>query len=152
VDPFPLYVEADEIYNLACPASPIHYQHDPLQTTRHRCMAPAICRVSQRLGAAPSGLDTKSTAIRRSIRRRSPTGATSIPLGLAPATMRQALRGNVVLRTIIGSTALKSSRANLIPTPPQHPADGRVVSNSSSSAHRSDDFGSYRRRNQHDRV
>jgi UDP-glucuronate decarboxylase len=31
---FPLYVEADEIYNLACPASPIHYQYDPVQTTK----------------------------------------------------------------------------------------------------------------------
>ena len=31
---FPLYVEADEIYNLACPASPIHYQRDPVQTTK----------------------------------------------------------------------------------------------------------------------
>lgn len=30
----PLYVEVDEIYNLACPASPIHYQHDPIQTTK----------------------------------------------------------------------------------------------------------------------
>lgn len=31
---FPLYVEIDEIYNLACPASPIHYQFDPVQTTK----------------------------------------------------------------------------------------------------------------------
>src|SRR5713226_1385403 len=31
---FPLYVEVDEIYNLACPASPIHYQHDPVQTAK----------------------------------------------------------------------------------------------------------------------
>jgi len=31
---FPLYVECDEIYNLACPASPIHYQNDPTQTTK----------------------------------------------------------------------------------------------------------------------
>ena len=31
---FPLYVEVDDIYNLACPASPIHYQHDPVQTTK----------------------------------------------------------------------------------------------------------------------
>jgi UDP-glucuronate decarboxylase len=31
---FPYYVETDEIYNLACPASPIHYQHDPVQTTK----------------------------------------------------------------------------------------------------------------------
>ncbi len=31
---FPLYVEVDQIYNLACPASPVHYQHDPVQTTK----------------------------------------------------------------------------------------------------------------------
>lgn len=31
---FPLFVEVDEIYNLACPASPVHYQHDPIQTTK----------------------------------------------------------------------------------------------------------------------
>jgi UDP-glucuronate decarboxylase len=31
---FPLYIEVDAIYNLACPASPIHYQHDPVQTTK----------------------------------------------------------------------------------------------------------------------
>jgi UDP-glucuronate decarboxylase len=38
---FPLYVEVDEIYNLACPASPIHYQHDPVQTTK-TCVHGAI--------------------------------------------------------------------------------------------------------------
>ena len=31
---FPLYIEVDHIYNLACPASPVHYQHDPVQTTK----------------------------------------------------------------------------------------------------------------------
>ncbi|MGK0296658.1 MAG: UDP-glucuronate decarboxylase [Gammaproteobacteria bacterium] len=31
---FPLFIEVDEVYNLACPASPIHYQHDPVQTTK----------------------------------------------------------------------------------------------------------------------
>ena len=31
---FPLYVEVDQIYNLACPASPVHYQYDPVQTTK----------------------------------------------------------------------------------------------------------------------
>src|SRR4051812_39345745 len=35
---FPLYVETDEIYNLACPASPIHYQCDPIQTTKTSVM------------------------------------------------------------------------------------------------------------------
>ena len=40
---FPLFVEVDEIYNLACPASPIHYQHDPVQTTKTRCTARSTC-------------------------------------------------------------------------------------------------------------
>ena len=38
---FPLYIEVDEIYNLACPASPIHYQHDPVQTIK-TCIHGAI--------------------------------------------------------------------------------------------------------------
>ena len=38
---FPLYLEVDEIYNLACPASPVHYQHDPVQTTK-TCVHGAI--------------------------------------------------------------------------------------------------------------
>ncbi|MEL6701854.1 MAG: GDP-mannose 4,6-dehydratase, partial [Pseudomonadota bacterium] len=38
---FPLYVEVDEIYNLACPASPVHYQHDPVQTLK-TCVLGAI--------------------------------------------------------------------------------------------------------------
>jgi UDP-glucuronate decarboxylase len=38
---FPLYVEVDQIYNLACPASPIHYQFDPVQTTK-TCVHGAI--------------------------------------------------------------------------------------------------------------
>ena len=35
---FPMYLEVDEIFNLACPASPIHYQHDPIQTTKTNVM------------------------------------------------------------------------------------------------------------------
>ena len=34
---FPLYAEVDQIYNLACPASPIHYQSDSVQTTKNEC-------------------------------------------------------------------------------------------------------------------
>jgi nucleoside-diphosphate-sugar epimerase len=44
---FPLYVEVDEIYNLACPASPIHYQFDPVQRQ------PDIALAQERLGWAP---------------------------------------------------------------------------------------------------
>jgi nucleoside-diphosphate-sugar epimerase len=43
---FPLYVEVDEIYNLACPASPVQYQHDPVQTVGTRRDPEAIGRVA----------------------------------------------------------------------------------------------------------
>ena len=39
----PLYIEVDQIYNLACPASPIHYQFDPVQTTKTCVHAPSTC-------------------------------------------------------------------------------------------------------------
>ena len=46
----PLYVEVDEIYNLACPASPIHYQHDPVQTTKdQRSWRDQLARLSQEI-------------------------------------------------------------------------------------------------------
>src|ERR1044072_1936377 len=49
---FPLYVEVDEIYNLACPASPIHYQHDPVQTTKASVHgAINLLGLAKRLGA-----------------------------------------------------------------------------------------------------
>lgn len=49
---FPLYVEVDEIYNLACPASPIHYQHDPVQTTKTSVMgAINMLGLAKRVGA-----------------------------------------------------------------------------------------------------
>ncbi len=49
---FPLYVEVDEIYNLACPASPVHYQRDPVQTTK-TCVHGAInmLGLAKRVGA-----------------------------------------------------------------------------------------------------
>jgi len=49
---FPLYVEVDEIYNLACPASPIHYQHDPVQTTKASVIgAINLLGLAKRVGA-----------------------------------------------------------------------------------------------------
>ena len=49
---FPLYVEVDQIWNLACPASPIHYQHDPVQTTKTSVIgAINMLGLAKRLGA-----------------------------------------------------------------------------------------------------
>ncbi|HTW73231.1 MAG TPA: UDP-glucuronic acid decarboxylase family protein [Acetobacteraceae bacterium] len=49
---FPFYVEVDEIYNLACPASPVHYQHDPVQTTKTSVLgAINMLGLAKRVGA-----------------------------------------------------------------------------------------------------
>ena len=61
---FPLYVEVDRIYNLACPASPIHYQRDPVQTTK----TSVFCR----------RLRLRSMATLRCIHKRKITGEESI--------------------------------------------------------------------------
>ena len=57
----PLYVEVDEIYNLACPASPVHYQHDPVHTTKtsvHGRDQRAWARQTAE-GPHPAGLDQR---------------------------------------------------------------------------------------------
>jgi UDP-glucuronate decarboxylase len=49
---FPLYIEVDEIYNLACPASPVHYQYDPVQTTKTSVLgAINMLGLAKRVGA-----------------------------------------------------------------------------------------------------
>src|SRR5215475_10562188 len=49
---FPLYVEVDEIYNMACPASPVHYQYDPVQTTKTSVIgAINMLGLAKRIGA-----------------------------------------------------------------------------------------------------
>ncbi len=65
---FPLYVEVDQIYNLACPASPVHYQHDPVQTTKTSVMgAINMLGLAKRLRVPILQASTsRSTATRRS--------------------------------------------------------------------------------------
>lgn len=84
---FPLYVEMEQIYNLACPASPIHYRFDLVQTTK-TCVHGAINilglakRIRSRILQAST---SECMAILRSIRRPRTTGAGSICSGRAPA-------------------------------------------------------------------
>jgi len=88
---FPLYVEVDEIYNLACPASPVHYQFDPVQTTKT-----SVIGAINMLGLAPSGSARRScrpppvryTAIPPCIPRPRTTAATSIRWARAHATTK----------------------------------------------------------------
>jgi UDP-glucuronate decarboxylase len=75
---FPLYIEVDEIYHLACPASPVFYQRDPVQTTK-TCVHGSInmLGLAKRTNAKILLASTwRSTATRRCTRSRSPTGAT----------------------------------------------------------------------------
>ena len=52
---FPVYLEIDQVYNLACPASPIHYQHDPVQTTKTSVQHAGPREAGE--GKNPAGLD-----------------------------------------------------------------------------------------------
>ena len=87
---FPLYVEVDEIYNLACPASPIHYQFDPVQTTKTSVLAPSTCSGWPRGDAQKSCRHPlrRCMVIRWCIRSPKSTGATSIRSARVPAMMK----------------------------------------------------------------
>ena len=129
---FPLYVEVDQIYNLACPASPVHYQSDPVQTTKTSVhgainmlgLAKRIMHVSCRHRPA------KFMAILRYIRSPNHTQATSIPLGLAPVTTRANAALKPVLRLQTPTRpGIRVARIFNTYGPNMHPNDGRVASN-----------------------
>ena len=117
---FPLFVEVDEIYNLACPASPIHYQHDPVQTTKTSVHgAINMLGLAKRVKAPnPPGLDLGS--LRRSracIRSARTIGATSIRSARAPATTRASAAPRRCSSTTGASTTCRSRwRASSTPT------------------------------------
>src|SRR5205809_7720727 len=106
---FSLYVEVDEIYNLACPASPIHYQRDPVQTTKTStglsiCWAlPNVCGQESSRHPHP-----KFTAIRVSILRSRIIGGTLTRLGRALVMMKLSVVQKHCFLTIGGSTNCRS--------------------------------------------
>ena len=87
---FPLYVEVDRIYNLACPASPIHYQRDPVQTTKTSVHgAINMLGLAKRTGARYCNRrPVRSMAILLCIHSPRVTGAMSIRLGFAVVTTK----------------------------------------------------------------
>jgi UDP-glucuronate decarboxylase len=144
---FPLYVEADEIYNLACPASPIHYRFDPVQTTKT-----SVVGAINMLGLAKR---TKAKVLQAS---------TSEVYGdpeVHPQTERY--RGNVnplgpracydegkrCAETLFldyhrqHRTRIKVARIFNTYGPRMHPSDGRVVSNFIVQALRGEDITIY---------
>ena len=117
---FPLYVEVDEIYNLACPASPIHYQYDPVQTTKTSVHGAINMLGLAKRAAAPRSCrrrPPRSTATPTCIRRPRTTGATSIRSARAPATTRASAAPRRCSSTIGASTGCASRwRASSTPT------------------------------------
>jgi UDP-glucuronate decarboxylase len=116
---FPLYVEVDQIYNLACPASPIHYQHDPVQTTKTSVHgAINMLGLAKRLRAGSSRPPpARSTATRPCTRRSKPTGATSTPSASAAATTKASAAPKPCSSTTTASTRCRSRwRASSTPT------------------------------------
>ena len=130
---FPLYVEVDEIYNLACPASPIHYQYDPVQTTKTSVHgAINMLGLAKRVKARSSRpRPARSTATPRCTRRPRTTGATSTRSARAPATTRASAAPRRCSSTTTASTSVRIKVARIFNTygPRMHPNDGRVVSN-----------------------
>ena len=113
---FPLYVEVDEIYNLACPASPIHYQRDPVQTTKTSVHgAINMLGLAKRVKAEDSsGFDVGS--LRRSERSSADRGLLGPRQSDRAALLlrrRQTLRRNAVLRLLAPARVAHQGRANL---------------------------------------
>ncbi len=86
----PLFIEVDQIYHLACPASPIHYQQNPIKTVKTNVMGTInMLGLAKRIKARILLTShPRSTATPRSIPRPSPTGATSTRSGFGAATTR----------------------------------------------------------------
>jgi GDP-mannose 4,6 dehydratase len=103
---FPLYVEVDEIFNLACPASPIHYQFDSVQTTKTSVIgAISMLGLAKRVKAKFfRRRHLRSTATPPFILRRKNTGVTSTRSAEGLATTRENGARRPCSSTIGGST------------------------------------------------
>ena len=130
---FPLYVEVDEIYNLACPASPIHYQHDPVQTTKTSVIgAINMLGLAKRVGARILQASTSEVYGDPSVHPQTEDYRGNVnPLG--PRACYD--EGKRCAETLFFDyhrqhrTRIKVARIFNTYGPRMHPNDGRVVSN-----------------------
>ena len=130
---FPLFVEVDEIYNLACPASPIHYQHDPVQTTKTSVHgAINMLGLAKRLGCKILQASTSEVYGDPSVHPQSEEYWGHVnPIG--PRSCYD--EGKRCAETLFfdyhrqNGVPIKVARIFNTYGPRMHPADGRVVSN-----------------------
>ncbi|MBO6556980.1 MAG: SDR family oxidoreductase [Pseudomonadales bacterium] len=130
---FPLYVEVDEIYNLACPASPIHYQQDPVQTTKTSVHgAINMLGLAKRLDAKILQASTSEVYGDPEIHPQ-PEGywGRVNPIGLRACYDEGKRCAETLFFDYFRQHGLKIKVARIFNTygPRMHPNDGRVVSN-----------------------
>jgi UDP-glucuronate decarboxylase len=144
---FPLYVEVDEIYNLACPASPVHYQFDPVQTTKTSVIgAINMLGLAKRIGAKILQASTSEVYGDPTVHPQTEDYRGNVnPLG--PRACYD--EGKRCAETLFfdyhrqHKTKIKVVRIFNTYGPRMHPNDGRVVSNFIVQALRGEDITLY---------
>ena len=144
---FPLYVEVDEIYNLACPASPVHYQYDPVQTTKTSVIgAINMLGLAKRVGAKIMQASTSEVYGDPTVHPQTEDYRGNVnPLG--PRACYD--EGKRCAETLFfdyfrqHKTRIKVARIFNTYGPRMHPNDGRVVSNFIVQALRGEDITVY---------
>ena len=130
---FPLYLEVDEIYNLACPASPIHYQHDPVQTTKTSVHgAINMLGLAKRVGAKILQASTSEVYGDPEVHPQDESYWGRVnPIGPRSCYDEGKRCAETLFFDYHRQHALRIKVARIFNTygPRMHPADGRVVSN-----------------------
>ena len=130
---FPLYVEVDEIWNLACPASPIHYQHDPVQTTKTSVHgAINMLGLAKRLGVRVFQASTSEVYGDPHVHPQTESYWGNVnPIGIRSCYDEGKRCAETLFFDYHRQHGLDVKVARIFNTygPRMHPADGRVVSN-----------------------
>ncbi len=130
---FPLYLEVDEIYNLACPASPIHYQHDPVQTIKTAVHgAINMLGLAKRTGAKIFQASTSEVYGDPEVHPQDETYWGKVnPIGIRSCYDEGKRCAETLFFDYHRQHKLKIKVARIFNTygPRMHPQDGRVVSN-----------------------
>ena len=144
---FPLYVEVDEIYNLACPASPIHYQFDPVQTTKTSVIgAINMLGLAKRLGARILQASTSEVYGDPEIHPQTEDYRGNVnPLGPRACYDEGKRCAETLFFDYHRQHKLRIKVARIFNTygPRMHPNDGRVVSNFIVQALKNEDITLY---------
>ena len=144
---FPLYVEVDEIYNLACPASPVHYQFDPVQTTKTSVHgAINMLGLAKRIKAKILQASTSEVYGDPTVHPQDENYWGNVnPIGLRSCYDEGKRCAETLFFDYYHQNKVKIKVARIFNTygPKMHPNDGRVISNFIMQAIKSEDITIY---------